>query len=168
MKLKLVLLIGTMTGTADCVAQAIQMDLADWDVGIELMPMDGLDIGIFDEAQSKDALYIVCTSTYGMGDVPDNAQALYDSLAAKPRFLGHVRYGVIALGDSSSHPQTFCFGGKNFDERLQDLGARRLGEICCLDSALEPQPEVSAVAWCRKWLLAAVAENASSSSANFL
>ena len=59
MKLKLVLLIGTMTGTADCVAQAIQMDLADWDVGIELMPMDGLDIGIFDEAQSKDALYIV-------------------------------------------------------------------------------------------------------------
>jgi MioC protein len=33
-----------------------------------------------------------------------------------------VRYGVIALGDRT-YSQTFCFGGKKFDERLQGLGA---------------------------------------------
>ena len=162
MKHKLVILIGSMTGTAACVAQAIQMDLADLEVAVELIPMDRLDIGIFGGPDSEDSFYIVCTSTYGTGDVPDNAQALYDSLALEPRFLGHVRYGVIALGDSYSHAQTFCFGGKLFDERLQDLGAHRVGEIYCLDSALEAQPEVPAVAWSRKWL--AVARNANATA----
>lgn len=150
--MKLKILVGTMTNTADHIAQTIQMACADLADDITVRPMDGLDIGIFEQADSKDALYIICTSTYGMGDVPDNAQALYDSLAAEPRFLGHIRYGVIALGDSASHAQTFCFGGKKFNERLQDLGARRLGEICCLDSGIETQAEVQAVAWCRNWL----------------
>ncbi|MEO7953687.1 MAG: flavodoxin domain-containing protein [Polaromonas sp.] len=161
--MKLNILVGTVTSTADYVAQAIQMDCADLTGEIEVLLMDGLDIGVFDQPGSKDALYIICTSTYGMGDLPDNAQALYDSLAAEPRFLGHVRYGVIALGDSASHSQTFCFGGKKFDERLQDLGARRLGEICCLDSGVEPQPEMQAVAWCRSWLAAAMEATATPS-----
>jgi MioC protein len=38
--------------------------------------MDGQDISVFDE----DALYLICSSTYGSGDVPDNAARLYDSL----------------------------------------------------------------------------------------
>lgn len=144
--MKLKIFVGSMTSTADHIAQAIQLDCADLADDVEVLSMDGLDIGVFEQADSEDALYIICTSTYGMGDVPDNAQALYDSLAAEPRFLGHIRYGVIALGDSASHSQTFCFGGKKFDERLQGLGAHRLGEICRLDSAVEPQPEMQAVA----------------------
>ena len=150
--MKLKILVGTMTSTADYVAQAIQMDCTDLADDIEVLLMDSLDIGIFDQSNAKDALYVICSSTYGMGDVPDNAQTFYESLGTEPRFLGHVRYGVIALGDSISHSQTFCFGGKKFDERLQDLGARRLGEICCLDAGIEPQPEMQAVAWCRDWL----------------
>jgi MioC protein len=150
--MKLKILVGTMTSTADYVAQAIQMDCTDLAGDIEVRLMDGLDISIFDPVEAKDALYIICTSTYGLGDVPDNAQALSESLGAEPRFLGHVRYGVIALGDSSSHAQTFCFGGKKFDARLQDLGAHRIGEICCLDAGSDTQPEMQGVAWCRKWL----------------
>lgn len=161
--MKLKILVGTVTSTAEQVAQIIQMDCADLADDVEILPMDGLDIGIFEQADSKDALYIICTSTYGMGDVPDNAQALHDSLAAEPRFLGHIRYGVIALGDSASHAQTFCFGGKKFDERLQDLGARRRGEICCLDSGVEAQPEMQAVAWCRNWLADAINTSATPS-----
>ena len=69
--------------------------------------MDGLDISVFDNAAEEDAVYLICTSTYGQGDVPDNARALYDSLDSQPKFLGHVRYGVIALGDRT-YQQTFC------------------------------------------------------------
>jgi MioC protein len=153
--MKLKILVGTMTHTATCVAKAIQMDCADLVSDIEVELMDGLDISVFDAEKAKDTLYLICTSTHGAGDVPDNAQALYESLDSQPRFLGHVRYGVLALGDSSSHPQTFCFGGKKFDERLQDLGAHRTSDICYLDAGSDIQPETAGIQWCRQWLTAA-------------
>jgi MioC protein len=146
--MKLKILVGTVTSTAEYVAQAIQMDCADLVDPIEVVMMDGLDTSAFDE----DALYLICTSTYGAGDVPDNARALYDALDAQPKFLGHVRYGVIALGDSAGHGATFCFGGKKFDERLKDLGAKRIGDICCLDASIETMPEQAGTTWCRTWL----------------
>lgn len=149
--MKLKILIGTMTSTAEYVAQAIQMDCADLVGDMELCLMDGLGIGIFDE----DALYLICTSTYGSGDVPDNARALYDSLDTHPKYLGHVRYGVIALGDRT-YLQTFCFGGKKFDERLQGLGAQRVGEVCCHDASAGTLPETEGAAWCREWLAQAL------------
>ena len=150
--MKLKILVGTMTSTADYVAQAIQMDCADLVDEIDVVMMDGLEIGAFDE----DALYLICTSTYGSGDVPDNARALYDSLDATPKYLGHVRYGVIALGDRT-YQQTFCFGGKKFDERLQGLGAQRIGELFFHDASAGTMPEEEGTAWCRQWLAQALA-----------
>jgi MioC protein len=150
--MKLKILVGTMTSTADFVAQAIQMDCAEMVDAIEVVLMDGQDIDVFDE----DALYLICTSTYGSGDVPDNARILYDSLDSRPKFLGHVRYGVIALGDRT-YAQTFCFGGRKFDERLQGLGAQRIGEVWCHDASAGTMPEELATAWCREWLKEAVA-----------
>ena len=76
--MKLKILVGTMTSTADYVAQAIEMDCADLVDEVEIVMMDGQDIAVFDE----DALYLICSSTYGSGDVPDNARALYESLDA--------------------------------------------------------------------------------------
>ncbi len=150
--MKLKILVGTMTSTADYVAQAIQMDCAELVEDIEVQLMDGLDISAFDDA---DALYLICTSTYGSGDVPDNARGLYESLDAQPRFLGHVRYGVIALGDCT-YVQTFCFGGKKFDERLQGLGAQRIGEVWCHDASAGTLPEELGAAWAREWLAEAI------------
>jgi MioC protein len=151
--MKLKILVGTMTSTAEYVAQAIQMDCADLADPIDVQLMDDLDTSAFDE----DALYLICTSTYGAGDVPDNAQALYAALDAQPKFLGHVRFGVIALGDSAGHGATFCFGGRKFDERLRDLGAQRIGEILCLDAAVTTTPEQDGATWCRAWLAQALA-----------
>lgn len=150
--MKLKILVGTMTSTADYVAQAIQMDCADLIEEIEVLLMDGLDISVFDE---EDALYLICSSTYGSGDVPDNARALYESLDSQPRDLSHVRYGVIALGDRT-YLQTFCFGGKKLDERLQGLGAQRIGEVWCHDASAGTMPEIEGTAWCREWLAQAL------------
>jgi MioC protein len=149
--MKLKILVGTMTSTAHYVAQAIQMDCADLVSDIEVCLLDGLDIRVFDE----DALYLICTSTYGSGDVPDNARVLYDSLDTHPKYLGHVRYGVIALGDRTYLP-TFCFGGKKMDERLQGLGAQRVGEVWCHDASAGTLAETEGTAWCRDWLAQAL------------
>ena len=140
-----------MTSTADYVAQAIQMDCSDLVENIEIQLMDSLDIGVFSSNNAKDVIYLICSSTYGQGDVPDNARALYESMSATPEFLGHVKYGVIALGDRT-YLQTFCFGGKKFDERLADLGAQRIGEVYCHDASTGTMPEEEATAWCRQWL----------------
>ena len=159
--MKLKILVGTMTSTADYVAQAIQMDCADLIDDIEVQLMDALDISVFDQANATDAIYLICSSTYGSGDVPDNARALYESMDANPQFLGHVRYGVIALGDRT-YLQTFCLGGKKFDERLQDLGAQRIGDVWCHDASSGTMPESEGTEWCRQWLtLALQAETAS-------
>lgn len=149
--MKLRILVGTMTNTAEYVAQSIQMDCADLVEEIEVVMMDGLNISTFDE----DALYLICTSTYGSGDVPDNARALYESMDATPKYLGHVRYGVIALGDRT-YLNTFCFGGKKFDERLADLGAKRIGEVWCHDASAGTLAEAEGTAWCREWLAQAL------------
>jgi len=149
--MKLKILVGTMTNTAEYVAQAIEMDCADLVDQIEVTPMDGLDISVFDE----DALYLICSSTYGSGDVPDNARALYDSMDTAPTYLGHVRYGVIALSDRT-YLQTFCFGGKKFDERLTDLGAQRVGDVWCHDASAGTMAESEGTAWCREWLVTAL------------
>jgi len=150
--MKLKILVGTMTSTADYVAQAIQMDCADLVDEIEVTLMDGLTIDAF----SADALYLICSSTYGSGDVPDNARNLYESLEATPRFLGNVHYGVIALGDRT-YVQTFAFGGKKFDERLQGLGAHRIGDVWVHDASSGTMPESEATEWCRGWLAQALA-----------
>jgi MioC protein len=146
------ILVGTVTNTAEYVAQAIEMDCADLADRIEVRMMDGLDIHVFDAHADEDPLFLICTSTFGAGDVPDNAYALFQSLDQHPQFLGHVRYGVLALGDQSSHGPTFCQAGKLFDERLQGLGARRVGEMYCHDSSDGSVPEVEGTAWCRAWL----------------
>ena len=145
--MKLKILVGTMTSTADYVAQSIQMDCADLVDEIEIQMMDGQDISVFDE----DALYLICSSTYGSGDVPDNARALYDSLDTNPKFLGHVRYGVIALGDMT-YQDTFCGGGKQMDRRLAELGAQRIGERLEVDASTQPLPDEDAVVWVKDWV----------------
>jgi MioC protein len=130
--MKLKILVGTMTSTADYVAQSIQMECADLVAEIEILMMDGLDISVFDE----DALYLICSSTYGSGDVPDNARALYDSLDLNPKFPSALRRAP--LGDRTY--QTFS-SAANTDERLQGLGAQRIGEVWCHDASAGTMPE---------------------------
>jgi len=145
--MQLRILVGTVSGTAQRVADAIALACDDL-ASITVLPMDGLDMAVFDASAP---LTLLCCSTYGSGDVPDNALGLYDALASDPRYLGHLRYGVIALGDSS-HGESFCGGGLRFDERLADLGAQRVGDVLRIDALEEPEPEQVAVTWCRDWL----------------
>jgi MioC protein len=145
------ILVGTTTNTAEYVAQAIEMACTDQADHIQVRLMDGLDASVFDE----DALYLICTATYGTGDVPDNARGLYESLLLAPRLPAGVRFGVIALGDSV-YPQTFCNGGQRFDAALQALGATRVGELLCLDASEDLDPETTATHWCREWLALAL------------
>jgi MioC protein len=147
MQVKITILVGTMTGTAQLCAQEMELALDDGETQVQTLMMDGLDSSVF----SRDGAFLICTSTYGQGDVPDNARALYEDLKAQRPGLGHVRYGVFGLGDRT-YAETFNFGGKRFDELLGELGADRIGERDMHDASSGVLPEETALEWCQDWL----------------
>ena len=149
----LTILVGTMTGTAELVAEEVRDALVEEGMAAEVLPMDRLAPEVFE----RPGAFLVCTSTYGQGDVPDNAQALFAALQAARPDLSGIRYGVIALGDHT-YAQTFCFGGKRFDQLLASLGAARLGEVLLHDASAGTVPEEVAVAWARNWARAFLAK----------
>lgn len=147
MAFELNILVGTMTGIAQLVAQEIELRLDGEGLRVNTLEMDELDPGVFD----RNGLFLICTSTYGQGDVPDNAKDFYDALCAQRPDLSHVSYGVIALGDRT-YVDTFCFGGKRFNKILTELGAQRIGEIMLHDASDGTLPEDEAAEWIESWI----------------
>jgi len=135
-----------MTGTAEMVAQEVQTALEGAGHQANIQMMDGLDAGIFSGAGP----FLICTSTYGQGDVPDNAQALFNSLESERPDLSSIAYGVIALGDRT-YKDTYCQGGLRFDRLLTELGAKRAGDILMHDASSGTLPEEVAAQWVVPW-----------------
>jgi MioC protein len=144
---KIIILIGTMTGTAQLCAQEMELALGDDETQVEALLMDKLDASVFD----REGAFLICTSTYGQGDVPDNARALYEDLQRKRPDLSKLRYGVFGLGDRT-YAETFNYGGKRFDDILAELGAQRVGERYKHDASSGVLPEETAVQWCQDWV----------------
>jgi MioC protein len=145
--LDITILIGTMTGTAQLVAQELELRIDDGETRAQARLMDNLDAAVLDGG----GLFLICTSTYGQGDVPDNAKQLYESLQAARPDLSSIRYGVIALGDRT-YAETFCNGGRRFDRILTELGAKRIGEILLHDASAGTMPEEVAAEWIGGWV----------------
>jgi MioC protein len=147
MNLKINILVGTMTGTAQLVAQELELVWDGDDATVETLLMDDLDASVF----AREGIFLLCTSTYGQGDVPDNAKTLYEDLLAKRPDLSHVRYGVFGLGDRT-YAETFNSGGRRFDEVLAELGAQRIGERIQHDASSGVLPEEKAEEWAPEWI----------------
>jgi len=145
--MKVNILVGTMTGTAQLCAQEMELALDDGETRVETLLMDQLDSSVF----ARDGVFLICTSTYGQRDVPDNARALFQDLGTKRPDLSRVRYGVFGLGDRT-YAETFNFGGKKFDDLLTELGAKRVGERHKHDASSGIMPEETALEWCKEWL----------------
>jgi MioC protein len=141
------ILVGTMTGTAEMVAQEVQQALESAGNTATIHVMDNLDASVF----AAGGTFLICTSTYGAGDVPDNAQALFSSLETERPDLSSVTYNVIALGDTT-YKDTYCEGGKRFDQMLSGLGAKRAGDILMHDASSGTLPEELAAQWVVPWV----------------
>lgn len=124
----------------------------------ELLRSAGHEAEILSNASLNDfivrpeSVLLVCTSTTGQGEIPDNIYPLVNELRDTFPLMPERHYGVIALGDSSY--ETFADAGKQVDELLQELQAKRLGEVLFIDACETADPEGTAVEWMRDWMKA--------------
>jgi MioC protein len=140
------ILVGTMTGTAELVAQEVSFALESAGYQPEIRMMADADASVFDPS----GVFLIVTSTYGNGDVPDNAQSFLAGLQDNRPNLSGVIYGLIALGDMT-YKATFCHGGLQFDRVLTELGARRLGEPLRHDASSGELAEDVGAQWATAW-----------------
>ena len=86
----------------------------------EVVDMSSFDVSQFDSLETL----LVVTSTYGNGNPPSNGEALYGALMARTDALPNLRFSVCGLGDTTYDRFAQC--GKDFNQKLGDLGATRI------------------------------------------
>ena len=127
---------GSQTGNAAGLAEKTAKKAALYGLDAKVMDMDGYDPAQF--ASNKRVLII--TSTWGEGEMPDNADTLWNqTLATKPSLNG-IHYSVCAIGDTSY--DEFCKAGTDWDDKFSELGASSIQEIQLCDVDFEPAWEV--------------------------
>ena len=114
-------LYGSQTGNAKRLAEKLARDLQQRSVSVTLSCMSEFKPASLKKAKNL----LVLVSTHGEGEPPDKAKLFHEFLHGKraPRLEG-LRYSVLGLGDVSY--KEFCQMGKDFDRRLEELGAERL------------------------------------------
>jgi sulfite reductase (NADPH) flavoprotein alpha-component len=117
----LLFLYGSQTGTSEALAARFAKESKKLGFTSRALCME--EFGKLDLAAER--RIAVVTSTYGEGEMPDNAQSFWDFLGSEkaPR-LDSVEFSVLALGDTNY--AKFCQAGKDFDSRLEQLGGRRV------------------------------------------
>lgn len=129
-------LFGSQTGNAEGIASSLVGALQAKGVAANLV-----DMGTYKTQNLKTEKNLcVVVSTHGEGDPPDTAIDLHAFLYGRraPKMEG-ASFAVLALGDTSY--EFYCKTGKDFDERLAELGASRLLDRVDCDVDYEEKAE---------------------------
>uniref|UniRef100_A0A915L6H1 NADPH--cytochrome P450 reductase n=1 Tax=Romanomermis culicivorax TaxID=13658 RepID=A0A915L6H1_ROMCU len=120
---------GSQTGTAEDLANRLAKDAQRYGMqkGLALDPEECDVEEIVRLNEIPNSLLILCLATYGEGDPTDNAQELYDFLKSGDADLTGVNYAVFGLGNKTY--EHFNAMGKFTDQRLAEMGARRVYEL---------------------------------------
>ncbi|MBC8952766.1 NADPH-dependent assimilatory sulfite reductase flavoprotein subunit [Xenorhabdus sp. PB62.4] len=115
------LLSASQTGNARRLAEQLRDSLLAANLNVNL-----INAGDYKFKQiSQERILIIIASTQGEGEPAEEAVALYKYLYSKKApSMKDTAYAVFGLGDTSY--ENFCQAGKDFDNRLNELGAQRL------------------------------------------
>lgn len=145
--MQVVILSGSVFGTADMVADEAASVCAK--AGLDVVRIQPATVDAL--LAAKPGSLLVCTSTTGMGELPDSFVPFYLELQSRFPLLTQVPFGVIALGDSA-YGDTFCQGGELMRELLLELQAAEALPMLRLDASESVTPESDAQPWLEQWV----------------
>jgi MioC protein len=127
------IIVGTETGTAEYVAEELQGLFAEHQLPSEV------NTEIDPSNLSTEQTWLICTSTHGAGEVPNNLANFKQYLETTSDDLSNLKFAVIGLGDSSY--DTYCYAANYFSDALKDRGATEIIAVIKADAQSEEMPE---------------------------
>jgi sulfite reductase (NADPH) flavoprotein alpha-component len=127
-KLVISVLYGTETGNSKKISAKLAAALKSKQHKVTLTALDHYSPSNLE----KESIVFIVISTQGDGEPPAAAKKFYNHLHNKEHDLQHLKYAVLALGDSS-YP-LFCKAGEDVDARLQQSGAKQVLPVEKLDT----------------------------------
>jgi sulfite reductase (NADPH) flavoprotein alpha-component len=122
-KPRLLIAYGSQSGNAETLAKRLGKEASSRGFAARIAGLDSVQ----PDQILEDGNLLIITSTWGEGDMPDNAAPFWDKInqnGSSPKLDG-VRFSVLALGDKN-YGDTFCLAGRKLDERLAALGGVRV------------------------------------------
>ncbi len=120
---KVTIVYGTETGNSKKVATDFAAKAKKNSINAKLVSLD--QYRLTDLAKEEYLLAVI--STQGDGEPPSSAKKFYDHIHQNGFKLEKLKYGVLALGDTS-YP-LFCKAGEDVDAQLEKLGGKRFVPI---------------------------------------
>lgn len=117
---KITIVYGTESGNSKRLATAFAARAKERGVATKLASLDQYRITDL----NREEYFFAIISTQGDGEPPAAAKKFYDHIHQNGFTLNKLKYGVLALGDTS-YPQ-FCKAGEDVDAQLQKLGGSRI------------------------------------------
>ena len=141
------IIVGSMLGATEYVAEACeeQLNSQNHQTFLHLKPNFS---SIFKETLLSKSTWLVCTSTHGAGDFPDNIQSFIEDLKNCEQDLSSINFMIVALGDSSY--DTFCKAGVDINKLLITKGCNEITPILTIDMSEDIDPEDHVQEWLRK------------------
>ena len=140
------ILFGTQTGNSEAIAEDMSKIANDAGFKTNVNSLDNITMDILGNMENV----AIITSTYGEGEMPDNAQRVWDALSANTApNLSNIKYSVLALGDTGY--EEFCHAGKLIDTRFEQLGATRMQDRVDCDVDYEELSEKWISSLITKW-----------------
>ena len=129
------ILYGSQSGNSEGLAEKWQKEGKKYGLNPTVHDMDGFDIN---SMSGMSRVMIVC-STWGEGEMPDNAEELYEAAVGVGKILTNTHFSICALGDTGY--DLFCDSGKDWDKTMEDMGGTRIHDRVDCDVDFEDPAE---------------------------
>ena len=128
---KITIAYGTETGNSKKLATNFAATAKKSGINAKLVSLDQYRLNDL----AKEEYFFTIISTQGDGEPPAAAKKFYDHIHQNGFKVNHLKYGVLALGDTS-YP-LFCKAGEDVDAQLQKLGGERVVSLHKCDTDFE-------------------------------
>ena len=120
---KITIAYGTESGNSKKIANLFASRVKQEGIHAKLVSLDQYRLADL----PKEEYFLTVISTQGEGEPPASAKKFYDHIHQNGFKLPKLKYGVLALGDTS-YPM-FCKAGEDVDHQLGNLGGERIIDI---------------------------------------